>query len=248
MDRWHYQFIQGLSFVLLRSVGVNDTQLQQLLQPFNGQYPNNDAQFRALQQGLRRMGHILEHHPGNIAQMLGRGATTSRAFWFDSSQPQQTDACAEDPWVGGNGPWSRAGADNDSGSTVGPWYSNMFWADGVGEDYYNKGTDSDTASSDGNTAYTICDGCSTAGEIAQKFFLNYQRAKGAWRQWTGKPVRAFRRFIRGKAASKGQHKGKGRGKSSGAFLAALSDDECEVFFWQIQRRRQKLQGQRRQRW
>ena len=63
--------VQGVSFVLLRSVGVNDTQLLQLLQHFNGQYPNNDAQFRALQQGLRRMGHILEHHPGNIAQMLG---------------------------------------------------------------------------------------------------------------------------------------------------------------------------------
>ena len=181
------------------------------------------------------MGHILEHHPGNIAQMLGRGATTSRAFWFDSSQPQQTDARAEDPWAGGNDPWSRAGADNntatywqrdDSGSSAGPWCSNVFWADGEDE----NGTDSDTASSDGNTAYPIPDGCSTAGEIAQKLFWNYQRAKGAWRQWTGKPVRAVRRFIRGKAASKGQHKGKGRGKGSGAFLAALSDDECEVFF------------------
>ena len=210
--------VQGLSFVLLRSVGVNDTQLLQLLQPFQGQYPNNDAQFRALQQGLRRMGHILEHRPGNIAQMLGRGATTSRAFWFDSSPPQQTDARAEDPWAGGNDPWSRAGADNntatywqrdDSGSSAGPWYSNVFWADGEDE----NGTDSDTASSDGNTAYPIPDGCSTAGEIAQKLFWNYQRAKSACRQWTGKPVRAVRRFIRGKAASKGQHKGKGVGKA-----------------------------------
>ena len=60
-------FLQGLSFVLLRSVGVDDTQLLQLLQPFNGQCPNTDAQFGALQHGLRRMGHSLEHHPGNIA-------------------------------------------------------------------------------------------------------------------------------------------------------------------------------------
>ena len=61
-------------------------------------------------------------------------------------------------------------------------------------------------------------------------FWNYQRHKGAWRQWTGKPVRAVRRFIRGKAASKGQNKGKGRGKGAGAFLQALSDEECQVFF------------------
>ena len=44
--------VQGLSFVLLRAVGINDSQLLQLLMQFCGNYPANEAQFRTLQQSL----------------------------------------------------------------------------------------------------------------------------------------------------------------------------------------------------
>ena len=74
--------MQGLSFILLRAVGVNDSQLLQLLQPFNGNYPTKDAWYANLQQVLTRMTHILEHHPGTISQMLNQGMHT-RAFLMD---------------------------------------------------------------------------------------------------------------------------------------------------------------------
>ena len=58
---------EGFSWLLLRACGVNDTQLLQLLHPLQGRFPQTLPQYRELQQGLRRMGHILEHSPGNLA-------------------------------------------------------------------------------------------------------------------------------------------------------------------------------------
>ena len=110
--------VQGLSFVLLRAVGVTDTQLLNLLQPFNGNYPDTETRFRALQQGLRRMGHILEHHPGNIAQMLQRGAH-SRTFFLDDGA--QLNRMPADPWSGGNDPWSQAASQNDTSNYHGTY-------------------------------------------------------------------------------------------------------------------------------
>ena len=65
--------IQGLSFLLLKAIGVTDQQLLTLLLPFNGNYPGTELQYQQLQTSLRRMGHVLENNPGNIAQAL-RGA------------------------------------------------------------------------------------------------------------------------------------------------------------------------------
>ena len=73
---------QGLSFLLLRAIGVSDQQLLTLLQPFNGNYPADQNQYQLLQTSLRRMGHVLENNPGKIASVLrGRGPDSIvRAF------------------------------------------------------------------------------------------------------------------------------------------------------------------------
>ena len=57
---------------ILRAIGVDDTQLIQLLQPTGGLFPSDQQQYRTLQVALRRMGHILENNPGNVAQQLRR--------------------------------------------------------------------------------------------------------------------------------------------------------------------------------
>ena len=73
---------EGLAYMLLKVVGVNDVQLQSILQPTGGQFPTQQPQFTAMMGALRRMGHILENQPGNIASSLrGRShASTTSAF------------------------------------------------------------------------------------------------------------------------------------------------------------------------
>ena len=103
--------IQGLSFLLLKAIGVTDQQLLTLLMPFNGNYPGTEMQYQQLQMSLRRMGHVLENNPGNIAQAL-RGtsqANTQRMFVTNAG-----DTCgwyqtpdAPDPWQSGADPWSQ---------------------------------------------------------------------------------------------------------------------------------------------
>ena len=68
---------QGYSLILLRACGVTDQQLLTLLQPFGGQQPANLQQYTQLKDSLRRMGHILERTPGNIASQLRRGTHNS---------------------------------------------------------------------------------------------------------------------------------------------------------------------------
>ena len=71
--------VKALSLILLRAVGPNDTQLLQLLQPFDNQYPNDDNELLEMMQAIRRMGHILERHTGDIASLLRGNGRARRA-------------------------------------------------------------------------------------------------------------------------------------------------------------------------
>ena len=61
---------EGCALQLLRACGVNTTQLMQLLQPFGTNLPRNEQELSAMANAMRRMGHILENSPGNIASSL----------------------------------------------------------------------------------------------------------------------------------------------------------------------------------
>ena len=61
---------EGCALQLLRACGIQSQHLFTLLQPFNGQLPQNDAQFQQLCAQLRRFGHISENAPGNVASSL----------------------------------------------------------------------------------------------------------------------------------------------------------------------------------
>ena len=72
---------QGLAWTLLRAVGVTPAQLIQLLAPMQGIFPSTLPQLEELLHYIRRMGHVLENHPGNIASAFGsRGGRGSHAF------------------------------------------------------------------------------------------------------------------------------------------------------------------------
>ena len=58
---------EGMAWKLLMACGVNKDQLLTLLQPFGNRLPHNEAEMRNLYTSLRRIGHVLENAPDNIA-------------------------------------------------------------------------------------------------------------------------------------------------------------------------------------
>ena len=231
--------IPGLTWLLFRALHITDTQLLQLLQPLQGRFPNTQAEYNNLLIALRRMGRILENNPNNIAQSLRNNSYNSHSAYMMSSQPYNHDGW--NTWHDTRGESHGTvwyGNQNDWQDTSGAWgaeTAHLYY----GEDS-DAGTDSDTASSLGQTDYQAewrsevpADASQTY--IAQHLFWAYQKAKGAWRQYMGKPVRKVRRFVR---RYKGKGKGKGKGKtkgnlgapSAGAYLQSLADDDIEAVF------------------
>ena len=81
---------QGMSWMLLKAVGVSDSQLLQLLQPLDNQLPATPQQYRDLLQRIRRMAHVMEQRPNNIAQSLRRPHdSTQHMFWANAETWQQ---------------------------------------------------------------------------------------------------------------------------------------------------------------
>ena len=231
---------EGLSWLLLRACQPNDQQLLMLLQEFQGRYPNTEAQFRTMTNNLRRMGHILENSPDNIAQQLRhqqghQGMYMANGWWGTPtnqppSNPAQPAYHQQQPyWGNQSAPWS----DNS-------WTGNQWSGDGWSQPppAYNSWsqpayqsnamdseTDTDTESSLGDTQYDFSDLAPhlTDEQRAESIFWAYQRAKGKWRRFMNKPHRRVRRHMK--------RKGKGKGKHPGLYLQSLTDYGVDEFFF-----------------
>ena len=228
--------VTGLTWLLLRACEVSDTQLLQLLGPFQGRFPQDEAEFSALKVQLRRMGHILEHSPGNIAASLrgpgGSHQNPTRAYLAEAGDGTQPPQPTAEPWNEG---WPQGAvptwhaSDSYSHPTAQPvWYA---------EDSEN-GTDTDTASSSGETVVPQAtpEGDTDPQALTEYLFWAYTRAKAAWRKHLHKPTRAVRRHTRRYiySRSKGSKGFKGKGYKGrpnvSTFLAELGDDEVEYVF------------------
>ena len=75
---------EGYSWLVLRACGVSTNQLMQLLQRFDDKYPSDEREYNTLATSLRRMGHMLEGAPGNLASALS--TPPSRNFFADPNQ------------------------------------------------------------------------------------------------------------------------------------------------------------------
>ena len=236
---------EGMSFTLLRACGVNNQQFMQLLQPFQHRFPNNEAEFQSLQLTLRRMGHVLENHPGNIASRL-RTMAPRQMFagvgWdnHDATAAMEVDPASleQDPWHAGPDPWQAS-------APVGPiattWHNPPAATDphqGAHPAAYHQrtdaedsGTDTDTVSDDGgyNAAEDAEIADMTPAQIDEHIFWQYQQAKSRWRRHMNKPTRRVRRFVKRKGKGR-KGSGKHRGKGRFAFLADMTDEEQDVFF------------------
>ena len=208
--------IEMNTWLLLRACGVNATQLLQLLQPFQNRYPNTAAEFHNLQLTLRRMGHIIEGSPQNLASQLrsppnGQGAGTFMA---------QTAPAAEDPWhsAGQPDPWGYG----NPAATPAPAFPTMPADD--------SSDDTATVSTEGEPDYSEVAHLPPA-QVDEQLFWAYERSKRNWRTHMRKPTRRVRKFVKHNPRTKGKGRGSGKGKGRFSFLAEMTDRDVEDIFY-----------------
>ena len=203
--------LETASLLLLRACGVSSEQFQTLTQPFGFRLPANDMEFHQLGHHLRRMGHIVERSPNNLASGLRQHAHFSQSFMTEADTGSSATV---DSWqdLASAAPWSAAPSANPV-----DW---AFASNTAGAD----GSDTDSATSSDNDDEMLVDDLQGLSPKAMDEYLfgQYQQAKRRWRRFTGKPVRALRRVLRGyinidEALQQSAYfKGKGKGgKSSG---------------------------------
>ena len=101
---------EGYSWLLLKAVGLNQNTLIQLLQPTMGSMPNTEPQFEAMCMALRRLGHIFENSPHNLAHALHSPPGRMFPIFDQGANTAQPSGLAfpvaQDPWQGRQGdPW-----------------------------------------------------------------------------------------------------------------------------------------------
>lgn len=178
--------IETASLILLRAIGVNHQQFQQLTQPLGFRLPSNEVEYLQLTHSIRRLGHIVESHRDNIASTLRSGGGSNH-YWAgdaeNTAEPAE-DSGQQSHEPAAEGEWAYA-ADEDSATA--------------------SATSSDNGSALDNTDLA---GLSSA-QVDEYLFGRYQHAKKRWRRFTGKPVRALRRVFRKKGKGKGSKGGIG---------------------------------------
>ena len=219
--------ITGLTWLLLRAVGVSDSQLLQILTPFGGNFPQTEQELQVLKQQLRRMGHVLENSPGNIASAL-RGSQNHRGYFADEVNAQthafhasqsepHPDASHDQGWALPDSGWG--------GAASVPAYAAWDAADS------DNWTDTETASSvdDLEPVTSTPEGSSDPAAISEHLWWAYNKAKMQWRQHLRKPPRAVRRYARRYLKGKGKGKGSTR-PDARAFLSELADEDVHQVF------------------
>ena len=122
--------VEGAALQLLRACHVNPSQLRTLLQPLNNNLPRTEAEFRQLQDRMRRIYHVQERAPNNIAQSL-HGNREARQGAYAAFQQQVQQAAASSPTMHTyfGSPGLKDTNDNWQGwNTVEPDYSWQSWA------------------------------------------------------------------------------------------------------------------------
>ena len=190
--------METAALILLRSCGVSSDQFQALTQPFGLRLPSTEPEFQQMCHHLRRMAHIVERHPNNIASGLRGSSQAHYSQAFMAEADTGSSHSAEN--------WAPYGAGSEAPASFGMQDpASVDWAfptQAAPADA--SGTDSET-SSDRDEPLPVEDlqGMSAA-QADEYLFGQYQQAKKRWRRYTGKPVRSLRRVLK--------RKGKGKGK------------------------------------
>ena len=202
--------IEGYAVLLLSSMGVSHDNIAQTLAPLRGRLPNTEAQLEEITEYMRRMGHIQEHRPGNVADQLNNHSGGKGQFHYTDGDG--TAMAADTPTCqncnSNHSPhdsWGIFLGNSSNSSTMGQLFDSEY-----------SGTESDTSSDGANSQVDFSDISNLSKTAAAaELFWQYAEAKKRWRRFTNKPVRAARRFAHKSLTSKGYGKGKGKSKSGG---------------------------------
>ena len=196
------QSIEACALQLLRACSCSPTQLMQFTAPFNGRMPSTEGEFLAMQANMRRVGHILEHSPNNIAQSLlpPRQAKPGAYMASETEDVFMADPSPADTRAQPVTDWTYLGqAPNGAPRSYSPGQHNGQGQPQHGESSSSDatGTDTDTSSDSGNEQIDMSDVAGlTAKQAEAKIFWQYREHKRKWRRFTNKPVRKFRRHVK----------------------------------------------------
>ena len=233
---------EGLSWILLRAIGVSDNQLLQILLPFQGSMPSNQMQFDQMRTSLRRMGHILENTPGNVSQAL-RGRDSTSHQYVALPQEDFQGSAGFSLWADHERAATMSWANHQPSTHFTPPASSTHVPPSEAFPSFEdveSGTDTDTSSDEEDDSWgpnQFSQSPEEAAAYAQDLYWAYSKAKRQWRSFMGKPTRRVRRFLRKRFSSKGKGKGKltgPKGKagqiSNTSYLTQLSDNEIQSLF------------------
>ena len=186
----------GWSWMLLKGLSIHPQRWIDLLRPFNGQLPVNDAAFQQLVAEIRGQYHLLQ--ADGIANASGRHQSRFADFASgqghghhfyptfstapDASHPMQCFPC------GGAG-WQDPGTDGWTDDS----YGGIYATDDAG--WSSSGTDDETENPAEIAAYLTAQGIPAAMH-GDELWHNYLVARRKWRSFTNKPSRFARRSFR----------------------------------------------------
>eukprot|EP00971_Amphidinium_carterae_P327509 6458914-Amphidinium_carterae.1 len=103
------------ALMLLKACGVSHHQFLQLTQGIGHRLPATEGEFEELCRQLRRLGHILEQYPNNLAQQLGpRHHQSQPSSSAGHRQAYYQTPTWSDPWHEEAGdPWSAMAPSSD---------------------------------------------------------------------------------------------------------------------------------------
>ena len=140
----------GCTLQLLRACNVSSQHMTQFLQPFQGRLPQDEAEFTWLSAHMHRSGHILEHSPNNIGQLLHGNQQARLGEYYADTMLGYLRATEETP-AGGTFLWADAPA---SGPGWDSWSPDITtggsdgWGDSVGQSVLRGFRQEDGESSD----------------------------------------------------------------------------------------------------
>ena len=105
--------IETASLILLRAIGVNHQQFQQLTQPLGFRLPSNEMEYLQLTHSIRRLGHIVESHRDNIASTL-RSGVNSNHYWAGDHNEEPVGEQSFEPASTGEDSWAYLAGDGAS--------------------------------------------------------------------------------------------------------------------------------------
>ena len=249
----------NVPYSLLGSMGIGPQDLMALIAPFGNRLPTTERALQEMIGVIRRVKHITEHHPNNIAYSLGapheprpgQYYTDMSEKAFQAWEHQQMYPSIFDTPGNGDSPYRQHANFVPSSSSYGyfqgpspsqypaPVQDNSL-TDAQEQDTDSSsdvtGTSTDTSSDNGSQSIDMQDIQNIPLSDRKAYALfQYRTAKKKWRRFANKPVRRFRRRIKDyKRRGKGKGKGKGGFSSGKGFFKRRSPKYGRSFYKETQ--------------